>query len=108
MDTMNKALTAQSPCDRKVCLLRLPHEGILASIGRALRKFGSEIVEFHRMRRSFEELAAMNDCELEDIGINRTDISAVFAGTYQRQKSAPSNVIALNRCHKLRSSGCRT
>ncbi len=39
----------------------------------------------------------MNDCELEDIGINRTDIDPVFART------VPTSKICSFQCDRARS-----
>jgi hypothetical protein len=40
----------------------------------------------------------MSDHELEDIGISRSEIDAIFAGKYQRAKPETSNVVVLEHC----------
>ena len=79
-------------------ITRLPHTGVFASAGRALRRLGHKVAECHRQRRAYEELAAMTDYELEDIGISRSQIDAIFTGKYQIAKPGTSNVVVLERC----------
>jgi uncharacterized protein YjiS (DUF1127 family) len=71
---------------------------VFASGSRALRRLGHKLVEYHRQRRAHEELVAMTDYELEDIGISRSEIDAIFAGRYQRPKPETSNVVVLEHC----------
>jgi uncharacterized protein YjiS (DUF1127 family) len=53
-----------------------------SAINRAFNTFAKGIAETRRLRRAYDELAAMSDPELHDIGINRTDIPAVLWGSY--------------------------
>jgi uncharacterized protein YjiS (DUF1127 family) len=53
-------------------------------IDRTLKAFAEGVAESRRISRLYDELAAMSDPELHDIGINRADIPAVIAGTYRR------------------------
>ncbi|MEW5421236.1 DUF1127 domain-containing protein [Amorphus sp. 3PC139-8] len=38
----------------------------------------------HRMHVTYTELSALSDHELRDIGLHRSDIMAVAAGTFER------------------------
>ena len=49
---------------------------------RMLKTLAKGIAEARRMVRARSELAVMSDPELRDIGINRSDISAVVSGRY--------------------------
>lgn len=84
---------------------RSPHARALASTGRALRRLGHRMAECRRKRRGYQELAAMSDLELEDLGISRSDIDAIFAGIYERAKTNSPNVIALDQRGETRASG---
>jgi uncharacterized protein YjiS (DUF1127 family) len=55
-----------------------------------LASFGSRVAELRRVRRAYKELTSMTDLELEDMGIVRTDIPDVAAGTYFRERPACS------------------
>lgn len=79
------------------------HARILASIRRALKALGARITEARRTQRAFEELNAMSDHELEDIGISRADIPAIVAGIYWGTRPAASNVTRLDRPRKPQS-----
>jgi uncharacterized protein YjiS (DUF1127 family) len=81
----------------------LPQVGVFASAGRALRKVANKMAECRRRRQSYQELAAMSDRELEDIGISRSDIDAIFAGQYERAR--PSNVVVFDRCRYRERAG---
>lgn len=80
------------------------HERILAVIHRTLRAVGERVAEARHARQIFDELNAMSDHELEDIGIVRADIPAFVAGTYRGVRSAASNVIPLDCRCRMRSS----
>lgn len=84
--------------------MQRPHARISASIGRALKALGARITEARRAQRAFEELNAMSDHDLEDIGISRADIPAIIAGTYWDTRPSTSNVIPLDCPHKLKSA----
>jgi uncharacterized protein YjiS (DUF1127 family) len=71
---------------------------VFASAGRALWRLGHKVAECRRQRRAYEELVAMSDHELEDIGVSRSEIDAIFAGKYQGAKPEISNVIVLENC----------
>lgn len=104
---MNKAFIAEARSHRSSCksAMRSQHIGILAFVGRALKIFGERVAEARRMHQAYEELAAMSDRELKDIGITRNDIPAVVARTYHRARPAVSNVITLDQPCGLRSPG---
>lgn len=89
-------------------ITRLARAGVFAPAGRALRQLGQKVAEFRRQRRAYEELAAMSDHELEDIGISRSEIDAIFARKCQRAKPETSNVIVLeNRRYRERPLSTR-
>jgi uncharacterized protein YjiS (DUF1127 family) len=71
---------------------------VFASACRALRRLGHKVAECRHQRRAYEELVAMSDHELEDIGVSRSEIDAIFAGKYQGAKPGTSNVIDLENC----------
>lgn len=84
---------------------RSPHAGVLASAGRALRRLGHRMAECRRNRRGYQELAAMSDLELEDLGISRTDIDIIFAGRYGRVGPNLPNFIMPDRRDESQSAG---
>ena len=47
---------------------------------------GKRVAEARRMARAYDELAAMSDLELHDIGISRADIPAAVSGAYSLWK----------------------
>ena len=57
-----------------------------SAISRTGKAFGERVAEARRMARAYDELAAMSDPELHDIGISRADIPAVVSGTYSLWK----------------------
>jgi len=57
-----------------------------SAIKRTGKAFGERVAEARRMARAYDELAAMSDPELHDIGISRADIPAVVSGTYSFRK----------------------
>lgn len=73
------------------------HERVLTAIGRSLKAVGERVAEARRAQQVFDELNAMTDHELEDIGIMRSDIAAVVAGTYRGMRLSASNVIPIDR-----------
>lgn len=79
------------------------HAGIFASIGRALTALGSRVSEARRVQRTFEDLNAMSDRDLEDIGITRADIPAIVTGVYRDARPAASNVIPLDHSRKFQT-----
>jgi hypothetical protein len=56
-------------------------------------------------RRGYQELVAMSDLDLEDLGISRTDIDAIFAGKYDRAGPNLPNLIVPDRRDEARSLG---
>jgi uncharacterized protein YjiS (DUF1127 family) len=48
-----------------------------------MRACAEGIAEARRVSRAYNELTALSDSELQDIGIMRTDIPAVVTGTYR-------------------------
>lgn len=49
-----------------------------------LKALAEGVAEVRRVSRLYDELTAMSDPELHDIGINRADIPAVISETYRR------------------------
>jgi uncharacterized protein YjiS (DUF1127 family) len=58
--------------------------GLLTTVLEALQAFANRIAHTRQLYRDYHHLSAMSDPELQDIGISRSDILAVVAGTYQR------------------------
>jgi uncharacterized protein YjiS (DUF1127 family) len=58
------------------------HPSILRLALRTACRTLKGVAEARRMVRAHNELAAMSDPELRDIGINRSDISAVVSGRH--------------------------
>ena len=58
--------------------------GLLTTVLEALQAFANRIVHGRQLYRDYLHLSAMSDPELQDIGISRSDILAVVAGTYRR------------------------
>lgn len=65
------------------------------AIGRWVKAFVEGVIEARRLSRTYDELAAMSDRELHDIGINRTDIPAAVMGS--RYKNQPADWAAPHR-----------
>ncbi len=55
---------------------------IWRAIRRTLHVLNESLAEALRMARAYDELTAMSDPELRDMGIGRADIPAVVSGTY--------------------------
>jgi uncharacterized protein YjiS (DUF1127 family) len=58
--------------------------GLLTTVLEVLQAFANRIVHGRQLYRDYLHLSAMSDPELQDIGISRSDILAVVAGTYRR------------------------
>ncbi len=58
--------------------------GVLNTTLEAIKALTNGIVHGNQLYRDYLHLSAMNDPELQDIGISRSDIFAVVAGTYRR------------------------
>jgi uncharacterized protein (DUF2249 family)/uncharacterized protein YjiS (DUF1127 family) len=100
---MNKAFTFESRRHHKT------FSWVAHTLGRRLKLASDGIAEVRRMRRSYEELAAMSNLELQDIGISRGDIPAVVAGTFRRERAAAtSNVLPITRREGPRPPGFGT
>jgi uncharacterized protein (DUF2249 family)/uncharacterized protein YjiS (DUF1127 family) len=72
----------------------------LDTIKRAYGATVEGIAEARRMRRAYDELSAMSNHALEDIGVSRGDIPAIVAGTYRSDRSAwprAGNVVHIGR-----------
>lgn len=63
-------------------------------LARTLTATGQSISAARRLHRSYEELRAMSDLELQDIGITRADIPTIVAARFRR-KRAGSNVLSI-------------
>jgi uncharacterized protein YjiS (DUF1127 family) len=87
-DIMNKVVGIESFRERRP--YRAPaqrsHGKFITAIRRALKTLADLFSQAHQMQRTFETISAMNDRELEDMGITRSDIPAVMARTYRRQQ----------------------
>jgi uncharacterized protein (DUF2249 family)/uncharacterized protein YjiS (DUF1127 family) len=77
-------------------------------VKRAYRGTAEGIAEARRLRRAYDELSAMSNHELEDIGVSRGDIPAVVAGTYRWQRPLASNVFPIGRREGPHSPGVQT
>jgi uncharacterized protein (DUF2249 family)/uncharacterized protein YjiS (DUF1127 family) len=65
---------------------------------RTLKSASDGMVEARRRHQTYEELAALSNLELEDIGISRMDIPAVVAGALRREQTSPvSDVLPITR-----------
>jgi uncharacterized protein YjiS (DUF1127 family) len=68
---------------------RHSHPAILThvwqAIGGTLKALAEGAATARRAARVYEQLTAMSDPELHDIGIHRSDIPAVVSGTYLRR-----------------------
>lgn len=67
--------------------------GFLKAMNHSLKAFAQGIAHARQMHRDYLTLAAMSGPELQDIGISRSDISAVVAGkwpnvTFQKTQNA--------------------
>lgn len=66
-----------------------PSSRILSQMAFAvLGGLGARLGELWRMHRAYNELSSMTDLELGDIGIVRTDIPEVAAGSYFRERQS--------------------
>lgn len=65
----------------------------------ALKTFADRIAYGRRLYRDYVDLSAMSDLELQDLGIRRSDIFAVVAGTYQRAERPP----VTSQAHRLKN-----
>jgi uncharacterized protein YjiS (DUF1127 family) len=63
--------------------------GFLGTAMEALRAFADKIAHGHQQHCDYLQLSAMSEPELQDIGISRSDISAVLSGTYRRGERPP-------------------
>ncbi len=67
-----------------------------STISRMGRAFRGRVAEARQRARVYDELAAMSDPELQDIGISRADIPTVVFGTYHRPLYPVSNPTSNN------------
>jgi uncharacterized protein YjiS (DUF1127 family) len=76
---------------------------VFSYLGRFLRKGGvwlwsgvkalfAVMAEAREARELYERLSQMSDHQLADIGLTRTDIPAVVAGTFRRPEAEPDNI----------------
>jgi uncharacterized protein YjiS (DUF1127 family) len=56
---------------------------VLQTISGTLKAFAESAAAARRAARAYDQLTAMTDPELHDIGIHRSDIPAVISGTYR-------------------------
>jgi uncharacterized protein YjiS (DUF1127 family) len=71
--------------------LKAGENGVTSRLVRVLKNTRNGIAEARRMHRLYEELASMTSRELKDIGISRSDIPAVVAGTFRRERATTPN-----------------
>lgn len=64
--------------------------GFLVTVREVLKTLADKFVHGQQLHCDFLHLSAMSDPELQDIGISRSDISAVLAGTYRRVERPPA------------------
>ena len=64
--------------------------GLLNTVLEALQAFANRMAYARQLYRDYLHLSAMSEPELQDIGISRSDISAVLAGTYRRVERPPA------------------
>ncbi|MBL8475619.1 MAG: DUF1127 domain-containing protein [Methyloversatilis sp.] len=50
-----------------------------------LGRLGQRLYEVRRRARAKAELRAMNDLELRDLGLGRSDVPSVLAGCFERE-----------------------
>jgi uncharacterized protein YjiS (DUF1127 family) len=63
--------------------------GFLVTALEAVKTLADKIAPGHQRHCDFLHLSAMSDPELQDIGISRSDISAVLSGAYRRVERPP-------------------
>lgn len=68
--------------------------GLLVTVREALKALADKFAHGQQLHCDFLHLSAMSDPELQDIGISRSDISAVLAGTYRRVERPPAKANA--------------
>lgn len=69
-----------------------------STIRRTLKAYAEGIAEARRLARLYDELAAMTDTELHDIGISRADIPALISSTYRgRPLAVPASAVTGRR-----------
>lgn len=90
--------------------LRFSCTGALAFAGRTLRKLSHKVAECRCNCRARQELAAMSDLELADIGISRSEGDAIFGSHYESTRPDPAKVSSSDRCRcrepRVSTKGC--
>jgi uncharacterized protein YjiS (DUF1127 family) len=61
---------------------------MFGSIQHALRQLGASISEWRERERALNELSALDDRTLADIGLRRTDIPFIVKGTAEHAQEA--------------------
>lgn len=62
--------------------------GLLGSLAVLITKLAHSVAQAIRYRRTYAELAQLDDRTLADLGITRGDIPAIASGIYAREASA--------------------
>lgn len=77
------------------------------AIDRVLKALAEGVAEARRVARLYDELSAMSDPELQDMGISRGDILAVISGRYHRPRLAiPVRISSGRRERSLSPEPC--
>ena len=66
------------------------HRGVTMSLVNFLLSAGRAVGDWHRRQRAYEELMALDDHCLADLGIRRSEINAYLAAGRRRGEIAPA------------------
>jgi len=74
------------------------------AFAQALNRLALNANDARHMHRAFEELSALSDIELQEVGMMRSDIRAVVTNTYL-PAARPFNVLPINQRDRPHSPG---